>query len=322
MKHKIKIALILIASFFAILVFIGTTFYFWPTTDRTLQISHPNSLTYDQAVARISIINKNETASGALPECKSRLLTHGQSVAKTVVMMHGITACPKQFGALAEQFYDQGYNVYVPRAPYHGLADTKLHQQVTARLLADYADQSVTVATGLGREVGVIGLSGGAAVATWAAEYRPEVARLLVLSPFYEPAASQAPKWQLPLLKKLYGYHLLANQFSGPNGTGFSLYALANYMILTDNLKKDPSNLHLKTIGVVTSAADDVIDHTVAVTIPQTIADKNNLTLLQRQLPREWNVGHAIVAPDEKGVSEHQSQLFALYPAFYEGRQP
>lgn len=305
----------------AVLLFFAAAFYFWPTTDRKFQIGTTESATYEQSVEHVALLNKEESQDGVLDKCASTLMSHGKKTAKTVVMLHGITACPEQFKELGKQFFDQGYNVYIPRAPHHGLTDTKQHKNVVTQELVDYANDSVTTATGLGDEVGVIGLSGGGAIATWAAEYRSEVSRLLILSPFYEPDASQAPKWQLPLLKKLYGYHLLANAYSGPNETGFSLWTLANYLILTDNLKENPTGLNLKSIGVVTSAADDVIDHKLAASIPQTIADKNDLTLLQRELPKEWNVGHAIVSPTETGVPKHKQELYKLYQAFYEGRK-
>ena len=48
--------------------------------------------------------------------------------------------------------------------------------------------RSLDLATGLGDEVGVVGISGGAAPATWLTVHRP-VARLLALSPFYAPSA-------------------------------------------------------------------------------------------------------------------------------------
>lgn len=321
MNNKIKTILWIIGIILAVLLFFAAAFYFWPTTDRKFQIATSESATYQQAIKHIASLNREESETSVQPQCTSTLMSHGKKTAKTVVMLHGITACPEQFNELGKAFFDQGYNVYIPRVPHHGFADTKLHKNVITKELVDYANDSVTAATGLGDEVGVIGLSGGGAIATWAAEYRPEVSRLLVLSPFYEPDASQAPKWQLPLLKKLYGYHLLSNSFSGPNETGFSLWALANYLILTDNLKENPAGLNLKSIGVVTSAADEVIDHNLARSIPQTIADKNDLTLLKRELPKEWDIGHAIVSPTETGVPEHKQELYKLYQAFYEGRQ-
>src|SRR4051812_43544673 len=57
------------------------------------------------------------------PVCYTRLLDHGQRTRRVVVCYHGYTNCPFQFQALAENFYAQGNNVFLPRLPYHGLAD-------------------------------------------------------------------------------------------------------------------------------------------------------------------------------------------------------
>ncbi|RYX79238.1 alpha/beta fold hydrolase [bacterium] len=304
-----------------ILIIAALLFYFWPTTSKQLQTSTSASSTYDQAVKLVEALVASQKAASVTSGCTSQLMTHSEKTAKTVVLFHGITACPDQFKAFGQQLFNAGYNVYIPLAPYHGTSDPQAHKDVRSIDLVNYANQSVTIATGLGSEVGVIGLSGGAVVATWAAEYRPEVTRLLALSPFYEPAAAQAPKWQLPILKKLYGPHILANSSTEPDGKGFSLWALANYLLLADNFKKTPADLNLKSIGIVESASDDVIDRDKAVQVPQTVADSNSLPLYSKTIPAEWNVGHAIVSPDEKGVAEHQQQLFDLYQAYYEGRQ-
>lgn len=310
-----------IGSVVIILIIAALIFYFWPTTSKQLQVSTQASNTYDQSIKQVETLVASQKTSNVTNDCTSELLTHSEKTAKTVVLFHGITACPAQFKAFGQQLFAAGYNVYIPLAPYHGTSDPQAHKDVRSVDLVNYANQSVTIATGLGNEVGVIGLSGGAVIATWAAEYRPEVTRLLALSPFYEPAASQAPKWQLPILKKLYGPHILANSSTEPNGKGFSLWALANYLLLADNFRKDPIDLNLKSIGVVTSASDGVIDLDKATQIPQKIADNNSLTLYSKTIPARWNVGHAIVAADEKGVAEHQQQLFDLYQAYYEGRQ-
>src|SRR4051812_13454293 len=68
------------------------------------------------------------------PVCYTRLFDHGQRTRRVVVCYHGYTNCPFQFQALAEHFYAQGSNVFVPRLPYHGLRDRMSAEQ--ARLTA------------------------------------------------------------------------------------------------------------------------------------------------------------------------------------------
>lgn len=300
------------------------TIYFWPLKSKQLQTSTPETVSYQQAMDRFAAQKKREIERKVITECKSRLLTHGNKAAKTVVMFHGVTACPKQYDGLAKVFFDAGYNVYVPRAPYHGTPDKNDHGQITSANLIAYVNDSITTATGLGDELGVVGLSGGGMLATWAAEYRPEVTRLLTLSPFYEPAAAQAPKWQLPFLHVLYGLHIIPDKFiepATPKDASFSYRALANYDIVTKNLKANPTGLNLQSVALVISDSDDQIDLNLANSIPQKIAEANNLSLIKTHLPADWNAKHDIVSLANDAIVARQAELFQLYLNSYEGKR-
>ena len=71
--------------------------------------------------------------------------------------------------------------------PYHGLAshDVSELKALRAEDLRDYADEAIDLASGLGDQITAIGISGGGAVTTWIAQHRPDVVRILALSPFY-----------------------------------------------------------------------------------------------------------------------------------------
>lgn len=325
--HKLlRTAAITVGSIIALVLLAVAAIYLWPLGNKNLQAYAPSSLTYDQAVEQHAQIVATEKSEGVLDECTSDLYTHGKSTEKSVVMFHGVTACPKQFEGLAKKFFEAGYNVYVPRTPHHGLADKKQHGEVRSRELIDYVNQSVTLASGLGNEAGAVGLSGGGMLTTWASEYRPEVKRALILSPFYEPAAAQAPKWQLPFLNVLYGFHVAPDQFTvpaTPEDAMFSYRALANYNIITKNLKSDPSNLAVNNMAVFVSQDDDQIDLGLARSIPQKIADSNkDMVFIQTDLPASWKLGHDIVSLENKNVTARSEQLFGYYLDAYEGTQP
>ncbi len=324
MKQPIKIILVILASLLGFALLLVALIYFWPVTSKHLQTGTSEQLSYQAAIERADATAQKDKEDGTIEGCASRLLTHGHKTAKAIVMFHGVTACPHQFEALAQVFFDAGYNVYVPRTPHHGLANVRQHGLVTANELVDYANASVTITSGLGDEIGAAGLSGGGMLATWAAEYRPEVTRLLALSPFYEPASAKAPKWQLPFLNTLYGKGILKDRFiepATPQDAAFSYHALANYNIVTQNLRTQPSGLHLKSIAAVTSGSDDQIDLDLAKKIPAKIADSNGLKLLLQDLPADWNVKHDIVSTDNKAVEKYRDRLFPLYLDFYEGKQ-
>jgi carboxylesterase len=147
--------------------------------------SNPHPLAdYARAVAAYDSTQQVERDS-VMRDGGSLLYVHGHRTPRSVVLVHGITNSPRQFRELAEQLYDRGYNVIVPRLPEHGLrgADVSRLQTLTAERYRDFADRAVDIAAGLGDSVLVIGLSTGGNVAAWIAHHRPDVRRVLVVAP-------------------------------------------------------------------------------------------------------------------------------------------
>lgn len=324
MPNPIKILLATLVAVVLVLAAAAAAIYFWPHTSEHRQTGTPQTVSYAEATERVDTRRAQDEDNGVTEECRSQLLTHGEPTEATVVFLHGVRMCPSQFDEITQYFFDQGYNVYTPVAPAHGTADPLAHAEVRADNLVDYVNDAVTTATGLGEEVGVIGLSGGALLGTWAAEYRPEVERLLLLSSFYEPSSEQAPKWQLPLLKTLHGNHVIPDAFSNgieAENPGFSYRALAQYLILGDNLTLEPEEPNLRSIGSVVAGDDDLIDKELAAWIPGQLADANGIELLQREIPAEWQVGHEITGQDVAGYDERRDDLFRLFLDYYEGRE-
>src|SRR5689334_18684891 len=70
--------------------------------------SHPRPATdYDAALRRIDILR--EADGGNLdPACRLELMSHGRRTARSVVLLHGLTNCPKQFEALGRVLYARG----------------------------------------------------------------------------------------------------------------------------------------------------------------------------------------------------------------------
>jgi esterase/lipase len=153
--------------------------------------SQPNpAADYRQAVSRFKKVRAAERKRVYEP-CKSRLLEHGEQTEVAVVLVHGLTNCPRQFLELAERIHSTGANVLVLRAPRHGRADGSGEAiggvgsvgDLTPDELRNYADDSVDIAAGLGEEVRVLGLSMGGAVATWIAQNRDDVDRVVAVAP-------------------------------------------------------------------------------------------------------------------------------------------
>ncbi len=306
------IALILLVTFCIL--------YLLPHRSTSLQQATVSKFSYDKAIHDITAQQKRERMAPHFEKgCESQLLSHGKKVARTVVMFHGITACPKQYSALAKTFFDAGYNVYVPLAPQHGTTkNPEAIAGITTSQLTRYVADSYSQATGLGDSIGFVGISGGAVLATWGAQYISEVSRLLLLSPFYSVSEQAAPRWQLPLLRSLYGMNLVPDQIN----QGFSTRALAKYLIVAENYKPDLTAKNLKHVAVVTSANDTQIDLNQAHLLPQSLAKNNKASFRQTRLAPELSIGHDVVGPYEIAVKKHQAQLSNLYLSFYENRDP
>jgi alpha-beta hydrolase superfamily lysophospholipase len=301
----------------AVLILLVGTLYVYPLGSDRLKNAEPKTLSFAEASAEGAAVVQQDTANNqVLPECRTLLRVHPQKTAKAVLMLHGYTSCPKDYVELAQLFYDRGYNVYAPRESHHGLTDVGESSKVGTDGLADYADTSMNIVAGLGSEVGVIGLSGGGVLATWLAEYRPDVvSHVLFLSPFYQPAASQAPSFALRPLTVLYGYHVLPDRKVG--STNFTLSGLAQYLRITRNFRDDPTNAKLRSVAVVTSAKDPNIDLDKAFAVPTRLAEANDLKVTTHEFPPEANLPHNIVSPANLGA--RAGEIENLYFELYEG---
>jgi alpha-beta hydrolase superfamily lysophospholipase len=148
------------------------------------QIVERSALDYPAAMARLEELRTAE-GTDLLPECRTALRTHEHQTERAVVLIHGLTNCPAQYSAFAPLLFERGSNVLVPRLPHHGLADrggTAL-RELTVTELREFGNLVVDVACGLGRRVTVVGLSAGGVVASWIAQFRPEVERVVAIAP-------------------------------------------------------------------------------------------------------------------------------------------
>ena len=119
--------------------------------------------------------------------------------AKGIVLgLHGWSAGTWQFEHLGQQLAAQGYHVYVPRLPGHGVVDsqgvpTSKEFPVNHQMhhYTEFADRVYREAASIGLPVHTIGLSGGGAVALDIAG-RHEVASSMLYDPFLSPGDATA----------------------------------------------------------------------------------------------------------------------------------
>jgi len=141
---------------------------------------------FDDALRRAAAIEARDTPE-VNPDCRTRLLTHGARTRDALVLIHGITNCPRQFDVLARRFHGRGWNVIVARIPHHGLKDRMTDDlgQLDAAEMARFTDELIDVAAGLGERVTIAGLSLGGVAAAWAGQERPEVYRAVAIAPMF-----------------------------------------------------------------------------------------------------------------------------------------
>jgi carboxylesterase len=147
----------------------------------------PNAAaSHAEAIARFAEIERREAGQDLLPVCTSKLLDHGASTERVIVLLHGYTNCPEMFERLGEELFAAGYNVLIPLAPEHGETDREHStlSDLTAEELIAYGNEAVDIAAGLGDRVTVLGLSGGGAIAAYLAQYRADVDRVVTIAPF------------------------------------------------------------------------------------------------------------------------------------------
>jgi alpha-beta hydrolase superfamily lysophospholipase len=147
--------------------------------------SHPDpAYDYDDALRRLGELQAGD-GDDVNAVCRSRGLLHGHKTERAIILVHGLTSCPQQFARLGEAFFERGYNVLLPRMPRHGLADRMTTElgHLRAEELRTFGDAVVDIAAGLGDAVTVAGLSAGGIVTAWAAQYRAELAKAVMISP-------------------------------------------------------------------------------------------------------------------------------------------
>jgi len=164
--HVIGVVLVIIGSFVLVVGFI-------PVSIKGLdsQLNPVND--YELAITQLEKIQADDLAQHIVEECKTQWFIHGQKTEKVIVFFHGLSNCPEQFVPLAQEFFDQGYNVIIPRFPSHvDVSRDPIYMTPTAEEFRPMADTAVDLAHGLGNRVYVLGLSSGGGVAAWVAQYR------------------------------------------------------------------------------------------------------------------------------------------------------
>lgn len=141
-------------------------------------------MTFEQSLAAIQQIQAEDGAD-VDPISHTIFLNHGKATPRAALLLHGYTNSPRQFALLGEQLHAQGWNVLIPRAPFHGFVNRldDGHGSLTPKILLDYLARALAAAQGLGEHLTVAGLSMGGVLTGWAAQHNPQVAHAILISP-------------------------------------------------------------------------------------------------------------------------------------------
>ena len=139
---------------------------------------------FSSAVETIEQILADEKKQSGL-KYPALAMLHQHASERAVVFLHGFTNSPEQFRVFGERFFQQGYNVWIPRQPFHGFEDRHgrpLQSFQIKKYLQD-CEQAVEIGRHLGRKLIVAGLSGGANAAIHLAQTRAEIDLAVIMAP-------------------------------------------------------------------------------------------------------------------------------------------
>lgn len=277
---------------------------------------------YAAAVARFDAIRSEEERLGVFEPCRSRLLTHGEEAEVAVVLFHGLTNCPKQWVEFAEEVHAQGANVLILRAPHHGIANadgTAIGSvsnlaALTPEELMGYAQESVAIGAGLGRQQRVAGLSLGGVIAAWVAENAEGVERAVVVSPAL--TLPVGPRWLTNAAIDVFG-RLPSIRLPGSDKTGIdhvynsettrglvALYRLG--AIVIDESESTPPTV--QRIAVDWNANDNQVNNSDV----EELADawrRNGADVTTHVFPKSLGMPHDVIDP-----AQPTGDVAAVYP--------
>lgn len=291
---------------------------FTPILDPRLG-AQPNPLRfYEDAAAAIDKIKAAEAQLPLIKHGGSYALLTGKRTDKALVIFHGYTNTPYEFRLVAKAYRDQGYNVWVPRLPHHGPADkmTTDFSNLTAEELRAFADASIDIGAGLGREVTVMGLSGGGSLSMWSGLERREVQRMILISPLLHPGGY--PEWVIQPMVRFWrlwpsdSYSWWDADLGAANTAGMvyprysmkGIAALLGLRFWGDYRLGQGSYPVPGSILLIRNDNDTSIDHDFNERFVRRLVTPDRLSIYQ--VPLSAGLEHDIVCPDPEFAGDKQ----------------
>lgn len=270
---------------------------------------------YATAAARVQGIQAIEDSLVA-PGGGTILLTHGQRTARVFVLFHGFSDSPLQFEPFGKQLFEGGDNVYIPRIPRHAekAGTVKSMGKLSVLELREFGDNAIDVASALGDTVVAVGLSAGANVAAWAAQYRPEVKRVVLV----------APALAVPKVPSMFRGAVLRTVLRMPNVRrssarleeepdkipGWATHALAQILILGDVVRSSAHSSAPRTVeaGFLLSGSDRTVPNSAAFELARAWRE-HHVRVEVFEFPDTLHLPHDVIDPRQP-----RSDTALVYP--------
>lgn len=281
----------------------------------------PSSFSFTEALARIESLVVAESVPAINPVCRSFVRAHEAPTPRCFLLLHGYTNCPQQFRVFAEQLFERGHNVFVPRMPQHGMADrmTKALANLTGSDLLVWLERSLDLAAALGTRVDVLGLSAGANLAAHVAQHRRDVYQCTVIAPVL--ATPRVPLWAMGTVARIGSE--LPNVFQwwdpkirdGDRGVPhayprFATRSLAHVMRLGREVMHEAVDWapRASEIIVVLNEADRSVANAPIAQLAERWSATGGSVRLQR-IPQSEGMPHDMIDPEQK-----QQRIDLSYP--------
>jgi carboxylesterase len=277
---------------------------------------------YAEAVERIEVLKVLDHAADVDPQSASIFLSHGVKAERAILLLHGYTSSPRLYIQLAEAFFQRGYNVLVPRFPYHGLKDRltgALANQSEDELLS-FTNAAVDITQGLGEQVSVAGLSMGGVLTLWVAAHRADVFLACAIAP-----ALAFHAFPLAITPAVVRFFLLApNQFRWWDGTMMDvpMPPLHTYPRFATRGLAQIANIGLKvrelarqarpragSVVIVTNPTDENVNNRYAHEIARYWSELGAPGVSVYEFDARYNLIHDLIDPDQP-----KQQTALVYP--------
>ncbi len=279
-----------------------------------MQFKNNPARNFQEAETRVAAQIAQEDHAVIHPVSHTRLWSHGQTTSRSVVYLQGYTDSVQQFGPLGDLLFQRGYNVYAPRLPHHGYRDrmSQDHGKLSVQEMQQWAQDAVDTALGLGEKVTVIGLSLGGVLATWIAEQRADVDRVLVVAPAYGTKA--IPPRATRTVARVA--HRLPNMFMWwdprvRTETGieyayprFATHTLAKLFLLSSELLREARQRPpaARAVWMITNANDFAVNNTICAAFVAAWQKHKTGQIFTYEFPGELGLPHDLLDPIDATV--------------------